>query len=144
VKDEYAELWRLAFARYPNEPPALAKMQYLSDRCAAGLGALDQRLRRGRSISRFKWLDTISRNTLYVIRNNLPPRDAVPEFDPSISISSPGNAYVTVTRLPAVCVERWVRVSQYELDRFGRGYAAKLLRKARREVCAEMRAKDAG
>lgn len=128
----------LAHARYPKVPILLAMSYYESDRRAAGLGALDPRRRRGRTIMRTKEIDLLHRRVIYTLRTKLPPRDVPPAFDELLSVGAAGDARLTITRLAAVDVARCVALEAHDLDtQRGRDMAAKMLRQARQELQQE-------
>jgi hypothetical protein len=125
-----------ACARYPSVPPLLALMYLRSDRRAAGLGALDATRRTGRTIMRYKERDLLNRRVLYTLRNKLPPRDVMPDFDFDAPIcgAAAADSFVTITRLPAVDVARRVGVDERDME--NRGLVARWLRQARREIAS--------
>lgn len=132
---ERMEVALLAHRRYPDMPLDLALMCFESDRRRAGLGALDDRKRRGVEVFRSKRLDFASDLVIYRFGIARPAREEyVPQdwmdFDPSKDYST-----LTVQRvkIPAH-KEKFglnVRVRDF-YDQRTRNLIARQLRNARR------------
>jgi len=131
------EIEDLARRRYPRKRHIeWAVMQFLSDRHAAGLGALDERRRRGREVQRGKFVDPNDGRIVYRMGVNRPPRRVIPYGDcldfPGISKTS---ATVTCIEVPAIYLRLDIRVDPRDLwDQKGRALAAYRLRNARKEL----------
>ena len=127
----------LAHARYPNEPIDLAIMMFMSDRRAAGLGALDdnKRPRGRRPVRNIKRVDLLSGDVLYERIIDAPAHQVLPRMEFEYTVGSPGPAYVKATYVPARKSHFCVRIERGWLEsQRDRRMAANYLRELRRRT----------
>lgn len=127
----------LALRRYPYKAIDLAVMFFQSDRRRAGLGALDERRRRGKELFRRKRLDLFSGDVFYEFGVNRPARREYVQPDLGLVPWSIGAQAAALTiaaqEIPAETTRLAMRVPSKDLlDQSGRSVVAAELRRARR------------
>lgn len=130
------DVFTLAHRRYPGVDGALAVMYFMSDRRAAGLGALDERKRvfKGQTVVCVKTRSLLDGTVLYTTRVHRLGGREQPEFVPyPVSIDCPANETIQLKRVAPVDVCLCIKVDQHEFaDQWGRRNVAKALKELRR------------
>lgn len=133
----FMELPWLAHRRYPDVDPELAIAFFESDRQRAGLGALDERRRRGKGIRNYKRYELAHDQVRYYLERYTPMRReyAKPRWEAINAGNAPINATVQVVVIPERNQCLCVPVSGWDFrDQRGRRMVAGALRDARKQL----------
>lgn len=135
IERELFKIAPLAHNRYPSDDIDFAIMKFLSDRRAAGLGALGSREFSGSCIKNTKTIVEFGKRIQYRSTVNIPERLEFPKFIPVPCVDAVASMCIQLTQIPARKDDKAVR---FELDDFdtqsGRKYVACVLRKMRRDM----------
>lgn len=138
-----AALAMLAMCRYPKDDPLLAIDFVLSDRRAAGLGALDERKRlasrRYSPVRNVKWVDQLTGRIRYSRTINIEPQQVFPDLDFDDYIPGAASAkdmVFTVTTVPARRVAMACQIDRIPDTQDERRALAAMLRELRRSTRA--------
>jgi hypothetical protein len=134
-----SDIFTHARRRYPDAPGMLAVSMLASDRRHAGLGALDERLRRKDVLDgprRIKSQDFETRRICYKLTFRQRPQTHIAKFKPVLHFgASSASAVFTQTRTPEItlAIRHWARPVDLT-DQDARDALARALWGARREL----------
>lgn len=135
IERELFRIAPLAHNRYPSDEIDFAIMKFLSDRRAAGVGALGNREFSGSCIKNSKTIVEFGKRIQYRSTVNIPERLEFPKMLPAPYTDSAASMCIQLTQIPARKDDKAVRFDWDNFDtQSGRKYVAGVLRKMRRDM----------